>query len=67
MLKLLRKWPWMRDIIDAVSTVIAGMRVTLGIWLKTYDPKRGRSRISLRIPSCRCRWPRVIGGFIAMT
>jgi NADH-quinone oxidoreductase subunit I len=30
----------MRDIIDAVSTVIAGMRVTLGIWLKTYDPKR---------------------------
>src|SRR5262245_44675201 len=32
---------WFRDIWDAVSTVAAGMLVTLRYWFKTYEPERG--------------------------
>ncbi len=33
-------WPWMGNIVDTVSTVAQGMRVTLRVWLDTYRPER---------------------------
>jgi NADH-quinone oxidoreductase subunit I len=32
---------WLRNIFEAVSTVIQALWVSLRYWIKTYDPKRG--------------------------
>ena len=38
--RAIRGWPWLRDLFDAIFTVLDGMVVTLRTWLKTYDPER---------------------------
>ena len=46
---------WLRNIKDAVWTVIQGMWVTLRYWLITYRPDRKTFTDILSIPNCR--WP----------
>ena len=35
-----KTWPWMGNILEAVSTVAGGMVVTLRTWMQTYRPER---------------------------
>ena len=38
--RAIKGWPWLRDLFDAVFTVLEGMLVTLRTWFKTYNPQR---------------------------
>src|SRR4051794_1686544 len=33
-------WPWMGNVLDAISTVGHGMWITFRTWIKTYRPER---------------------------